>query len=130
MTTQLSLFSELPVPAARERSAVLQPHLRQAAASYVPSVHDLPAAERPSNRLQYYGAGALGTAELLAVLLGTPMQLTDAQRLLQSFEGPARGHRPGELAGAMRPGRPGAGDDSTHQGGLGIGTPAPGRRAP
>ena len=61
--------------------------LRQAVAEYLPTVNDLPAAERPRARLEHYGSGALATSELLAVLLGTPQQVHDAERLLASLEG-------------------------------------------
>ena len=61
--------------------------LRQAVAEYLPTVNDLPAAERPRARLEHYGSGALATSELLAVLLGTPQQLHDAERLLATLEG-------------------------------------------
>ena len=61
--------------------------LRQAVAEYLPTVNDLPAAERPRARLEHYGSGALATSELLAVLLGTPQQVHDAERLLANLEG-------------------------------------------
>jgi DNA repair protein RadC len=38
-------------------------------AEYSPMLRDLPESERPRERLQHYGAGALSTAELLAILL-------------------------------------------------------------
>jgi DNA repair protein RadC len=53
----------------------------------MPTVNDLPEGERPRSRIQHCGPGALSNVELLAILLGTPYQLTDAQRLLDSFEG-------------------------------------------
>ncbi len=46
--------------------------LRDAAAAYLPTVHDLPADERPVNRLCHVGPAALSTGELIAILLGTP----------------------------------------------------------
>ncbi len=61
--------------------------LRQAVAEYMPTVNDLPPAERPRARLEHYGSGALATSELLAVLLGTPQQVHDAERLLATLEG-------------------------------------------
>lgn len=82
MTTQLTLFSDIEAaPKARV------PNLRQAMAEYLPSVNDLPQAERPRSRLEFYGSGALSTSELLAVLIGTPHQLHDAERLLSTLEG-------------------------------------------
>ena len=38
-------------------------------AAYQITIHDMPVGERPRERLQLYGAGALSTAELLAILL-------------------------------------------------------------
>ena len=88
MSQQLSLFPDLPPgPPARGKSPSTQVRLRQALETYLPTVGDLPAAERPRARLEAYGSGALATAELLAVLLGTPHQLHDAERLLGEFEG-------------------------------------------
>ena len=60
--------------------------LREAAIAYTGGkIKDLPAAEQPINRLQHYGPYALSTAELLAILLGTPHALTDAEHLLNRF---------------------------------------------
>ena len=60
--------------------------LREAAIAYTGGkIKDLPAAEQPVNRLQHYGPYALSTAELLAILLGTPHALTDAEHLLSRF---------------------------------------------
>ena len=54
-------------------------------------IRDLPAAERPRERLQSAGAGALSNAELLAILLRTggarESALAQASRLLARFEG-------------------------------------------
>jgi DNA repair protein RadC len=36
---------------------------------YTPMIRDIPESERPRERLQHYGAGALSTAELLAIVL-------------------------------------------------------------
>jgi hypothetical protein len=36
-----------------------------------PTLRELPARERPVNRLHFYGVGALSSVELLAVLAGT-----------------------------------------------------------
>jgi DNA repair protein RadC len=52
-----------------------------------PQVKDLPARERPVNRLRDAGPGALSTTELLACLLQTPDALRQAQELLVRFEG-------------------------------------------
>ncbi|MCB0185171.1 MAG: hypothetical protein KDE31_12945, partial [Caldilineaceae bacterium] len=88
MSQQLSLFPDLSAgPPARDKPSPRQLNLRQAAEAYLPTVSDLPAAERPRARLEAYGSGALATAELLAVLLGTPHQLHDAERLLGEFQG-------------------------------------------
>ena len=54
---------------------------------YHPPVKALPAAERPINRLTHYGPGALATAEILAVILGGPQQLHQANALLAKFGG-------------------------------------------
>ncbi len=90
MSQQLSLFPDVPQPLASSASASpgkgkppqakpAPSMLRQAVAEYLPTVNDLPAAERPRARLEHYGSGALATAELLAVLLGTPQQVHDAR---------------------------------------------------
>ena len=55
------------------------PTLEKAAASklalvkleYHPTIHDMPTDERPRERLKHYGAKALSTAELLAIILRT-----------------------------------------------------------
>ncbi|MBN1661930.1 MAG: hypothetical protein JXA93_26285 [Anaerolineae bacterium] len=52
-----------------------------------PTIRELPESERPVNRLHYYGPSSLSTAELLAVLAGTPHQLQDAAHLMASFQG-------------------------------------------
>ncbi len=58
---------------------------------YRPMIRDLPQAERPRERLVHYGAGALSTAELLAIVLrvgtGGESAVHLAERLLASFEG-------------------------------------------
>jgi len=41
----------------------------QARTAYQPMINDMPLGERPRERLRFYGAGALSTAELLAILL-------------------------------------------------------------
>jgi len=59
------------------------------AADYNPTIKELPSSERPRERLLNYGAGALSTAELLAIILRTGT--TDenvvrmSQRLLATF---------------------------------------------
>ena len=50
------------------------------------TIKELPEGERPVNRLHHYGANALSTTELLAILLGNPHQLQDASALLAAFE--------------------------------------------
>ena len=63
----------------------------QESADYQLLIRDLPAGERPRERLASYGAGALSTAELLAILLrvGRPGEsaLALASRLIASFDG-------------------------------------------
>ncbi len=58
---------------------------------YHPTIKDLPAAERPRERLEKYGAGALSNAELLAIILRTGVGgenvLNLAARLLAKFGG-------------------------------------------
>jgi DNA repair protein RadC len=58
---------------------------------YNPTIKQLPAGERPRERLIYAGAAALSTAELLAIILrvgvGGENVLTVAQRLLARFGG-------------------------------------------
>ena len=55
------------------------------------TIHDLPIAERPRERLQKFGSEALSAQELLAVLLGRGIAgesvMVTAQRLLSQFEG-------------------------------------------
>ena len=63
----------------------------QTGTTYSPTIHDLPAGDRPRERLQYSGAGALSNAELLAILLRTGRKgenaLHMAQRLLATYRG-------------------------------------------
>lgn len=58
---------------------------------YQPTIHELPKSERPRERLIHYGAGALSTSELLAILLRTGIQgenvINQATRLLIEFGG-------------------------------------------
>lgn len=60
-------------------------------AEYRPTIHDLPQGERPRERLEHYGAGAVSSAELLAIILrvGTDGEnvVRMAERLLMHFEG-------------------------------------------
>ncbi len=59
--------------------------------SYHLTIHDFPLGERPRERLQHYGAGALSTAELLAILLRVGSQgenvVALGTRLLKEFGG-------------------------------------------
>ena len=54
------------------------------------TIHDLPAAERPRERLQNLGAGALSTQEILVLILGRGIAgesvMVTAQRLLSQFD--------------------------------------------
>ncbi len=63
----------------------------ETAAVYTPKIKEMPATERPRERLRDYGAGALSTAELLAIILrtGTKGQnvLNLASLLLARFGG-------------------------------------------
>ncbi len=58
---------------------------------YHPRIKDLPPGERPRERLKHYGAGALSTSELLAIILRTGVGgenvINLASRLLAQFEG-------------------------------------------
>jgi DNA repair protein RadC len=62
-----------------------------ASATYHPTIKELPSTERPRERLQHYGAEALSTAELLAIILRVGRRgenvVVMAQRLLSQFEG-------------------------------------------
>jgi hypothetical protein len=90
MSNQLSLFPNLPAQAPKVKQAEAKPNtlmLREAMAAYMPTVNELPSAERPRARLEAYGSGALGTAELLAILIGTPHRVHDAEKLLSTLEG-------------------------------------------
>jgi len=59
--------------------------------NYHLTIHDYPEGERPRERLKYYGAKALSTAELLAIMLrvGTPGEnvVTLSTRMLIEFNG-------------------------------------------
>jgi DNA repair protein RadC len=63
----------------------------QARAEYRPTIKDLPADERPRERLAHAGEGALSTTELLAIILRTGVGgesvLDMAQRLLSRYGG-------------------------------------------
>jgi len=58
---------------------------------YHPRIKDLPPSERPRERLEHYGAGALSTSELLAIILrtgsGGENVINLASRLLAQFGG-------------------------------------------
>jgi DNA repair protein RadC len=58
---------------------------------YQPMIRDLPIAERPRERLKYYGASNLSTAELLAIILRVGISgesaIHVASRLLAQYEG-------------------------------------------
>ena len=102
MTQQLSLpdvegCEAVQVATARQRTAetTVEKRARELAhqmfkewqEEYHPPVSALPAEERPVNRILHYGAGALSTAELIAILLGGPQQLYQATTLLTQFDG-------------------------------------------
>jgi DNA repair protein RadC len=58
---------------------------------YQPTIHEMPAGERPRERLERYGAAALSNAELLAILLRSGVKgqsvLNMAQALLAKYGG-------------------------------------------
>ena len=62
-----------------------------ATVEYHPTIKELPSGERPRERLQNYGAGALSTAELLAIVLRTGVGgqnvLAMASSLLARYSG-------------------------------------------
>ena len=64
---------------------------RQGAVEYQPLIRELPAQERPRERLKHYGAGSLSNAELLAIILRTGAAsdsvLNLSARLLARFGG-------------------------------------------
>lgn len=91
MSTQLSLFPDLaqstPPAATGKQAKPSATVLRQAVAAYLPTVNDLPQAERPRDLPEEYGSGALATDELLACAFGlTCHGHADAQHLLSAFE--------------------------------------------
>ncbi len=65
--------------------------MRQEDAAYTPMIHDMPADERPRERLRAHGPEALNNAELLAILLRTGGNgenvLGLAQRVMAQVEG-------------------------------------------
>src|SRR5438093_2924873 len=58
---------------------------------YHPTIHQLPASERPRERLRDYGASNLSNVELLAIILRVGTQSENAirlaERLIARFEG-------------------------------------------
>jgi len=58
---------------------------------YQPMIRDIPESERPRERLKHYGAGALSTSELLAILLRTGVHGENvihlAMRILSEYGG-------------------------------------------
>jgi len=65
--------------------------INEALIEYYPTIKELPEGERPRERLEHYGAGALSTAELLAIILrvGTKDEnvIRLSQRLLTGYGG-------------------------------------------
>jgi DNA repair protein RadC len=82
MKQQLSLWQEASTQATSRPTA--QPYQKSPRKPL--TIKELPEGERPVNRLHHYGANALSTTELLAILLGNPHQLQDASTLLAAFE--------------------------------------------
>jgi DNA repair protein RadC len=92
MTHQLTLFD--CASHCKQAEKMARKMLKEWQAEYQPPIKDIPASERPINRLVTYGSGALSTTELIAVLLGGSRQLYQAQELLNKFDslmGLARG---------------------------------------
>ena len=81
MTEQLNLWNDRPGPVSPASQPAYQKSPRKPL-----TIKELPETERPVNRLHHYGANALSTTELLAILLGNPHQLQDASALLAVFE--------------------------------------------
>jgi DNA repair protein RadC len=50
------------------------------------TLKELPTSEHPAYRLDHYGAPVLSNTELLAILIGTQLQLTDAAHLLVHYK--------------------------------------------
>jgi len=97
-----ALLPEPPVPAAPHPKEVVAPLSPPAPAGASPAVEEervrysvrireLPSEERPRERLMHYGADALSTAELLAILLrtgtGQRSAVNLAEHLLKEFHG-------------------------------------------
>jgi DNA repair protein RadC len=83
MSEQLSFWNRKPTPAI---PASVSPTYEKSPRQVL-TLKEMPASEWPVNRLHHYGANALSTAELLAILLGNPHQLHDASALLAAFDG-------------------------------------------
>ncbi|MCB0099860.1 MAG: hypothetical protein KDE46_29205, partial [Caldilineaceae bacterium] len=64
---------------------------RMLAADYTPTIHELPQDMRPRERMAYAGAGALSSAELLAIILRVGGRgenvIRMAERVLTQFGG-------------------------------------------
>lgn len=83
MTHQLGLFDrEIEAKAHKLAKRMLKEWVEE----YQPTVSDLPARERPVNRIEHCGPGALSTTELLAIIVGGPQQLHLANRLLAHYD--------------------------------------------
>lgn len=52
---------------------------------YQPTIHEMPVGERPRERLEHYGAGALSNAELLAITLGSGVRGQSVLNLAQAL---------------------------------------------
>lgn len=103
MTHQLSMFQQVRTNAqeARKRTRkhskralgekevtrLARQLFREWQEEYQPKIKDLPAQDQPVNRIANLGPGALSTAELIAVLLGGPHQLQQANMLLVKYDG-------------------------------------------
>ena len=77
-----------PMPSEAEPAGETAPAER---AAYSPMIVDLPPGERPRERLQVYGVGALSTSELLAIVLGSGTRgvsaISVAMQMLARYRG-------------------------------------------
>ena len=79
----------IPAPPQNDSATLTTYEPRQAVES--PKIRDMPAEERPRERLREHGAGHLSNAELMAILLRTGMKgesvVAMSTRILSNFEG-------------------------------------------
>jgi DNA repair protein RadC len=84
--TQTAFWTEQPAatPAPDKPKPVRAKKIREAD-TYIPVLADYPASERPVRRLLELGPMSLSSTELLAILIGSPTQITDAGTLITTF---------------------------------------------